>query len=93
MFGAGAVGMAAVFAAAYVGIKTIVIVDLLDSRLELAKSLGATHSINGKDKGKRRSTIAKEPVGEDCLMKTFSPLRRHPRPADRADRWRGRLLD
>jgi len=50
VFGAGAVGMAAVFAAAYVGIKTIVIVDLLDSRLELAKSLGATHSINGKDK-------------------------------------------
>lgn len=63
MFGAGAVGMAAVFAAAYVGIKTIVIVDLLDSRLELAKSLGATHSINGKDKGKRLPpSLDKEPV-------------------------------
>lgn len=55
--------MAAVFAAAYVGIKTIVIVDLLDSRLELAKSLGATHSIKGKDKGKRLPpSLDKEPV-------------------------------
>lgn len=51
IFGAGAVGMAAVFAAAAIKIKTIIIVDLVDNRLELAKSLGATHSINGKDTG------------------------------------------
>ena len=79
--------MAAVFAAAYVGIKTIVIVDLLDSRLELAKSLGATHSINGKDKGEPAAAYPRlMPEGEACLLMTFSPLPRHPRPAVRADR-------
>lgn len=40
--------MAAVFGAAYAKIKTIIVVDLVDNRLELAKTLGATHSINGK---------------------------------------------
>jgi len=49
IFGAGAVGMSAVFAAAAIKIKTIIIVDLVDDRLELAKSLGATHSFNGKE--------------------------------------------
>jgi aryl-alcohol dehydrogenase len=48
VFGAGAVGMSAVFAAAAINIKTIIVVDIVDSRLELAKTLGATHSINGK---------------------------------------------
>lgn len=40
--------MAAIFAAAAINIKTIIAVDLQDSRLELAKSLGATHAINGR---------------------------------------------
>lgn len=48
IFGAGAVGMAAVFGAAAAKIKTIIVVDIVDNRLELAKTLGATHSINGK---------------------------------------------
>ena len=48
IFGAGAVGMAAVFGAAFAKIKTIIVVDIVDNRLELAKTLGATHSINGK---------------------------------------------
>ncbi|KAK9894435.1 GroES-like protein [Cystobasidium minutum MCA 4210] len=48
VFGAGAVGMAAVFGAAYAKIKTIIVVDIVENRLELAKTLGATHSINGK---------------------------------------------
>lgn len=41
--------MGALFAAAYLGVKTIVVIDLVDSRLELAKTLGATHAFNGKD--------------------------------------------
>lgn len=49
VFGAGAVGMAAIFAAAAMELETIISVDLVDSRMELAKSLGATHSVSGKD--------------------------------------------
>ena len=47
--GAGAVGLGALFAAAYLKVKTIIVVDIVPSRLELAKSLGATHAINGLD--------------------------------------------
>jgi aryl-alcohol dehydrogenase len=43
VFGAGAVGLAAVMAAAIAGCTTIVAVDLRDNRLELARDVGATH--------------------------------------------------
>jgi aryl-alcohol dehydrogenase len=46
--GSGAVGLAAVMAARVAGATTIVAIDLHDSRLELAKELGATHTINAR---------------------------------------------
>jgi aryl-alcohol dehydrogenase len=47
-FGAGAVGCSSIMAARAVGATTIVAIDIVPSRLELAKELGATHAINGK---------------------------------------------
>lgn len=44
--GMGGVGLAAVIAAKNIGCKSIIGIDRLDSRLELAKTLGATHVIN-----------------------------------------------
>ncbi|MFB4301289.1 NAD(P)-dependent alcohol dehydrogenase [Actinomadura sp. NTSP31] len=49
VFGAGAVGLSAVMAARVAGATTIVAVDLNDARLDLARELGATHTINGAD--------------------------------------------
>jgi aryl-alcohol dehydrogenase len=49
VFGAGAVGLAAVQAAAMSGASSIVAVDLLDARLEMAAELGATAVVNGRD--------------------------------------------
>jgi aryl-alcohol dehydrogenase len=46
IFGAGAVGQAAVMAAALTAATRIIVIDLHDSRLQLAKELGATHVIN-----------------------------------------------
>lgn len=46
VFGAGSVGLAAVMAAKVQGAKTIIAVDLHDTRLKLAKELGATHTFN-----------------------------------------------
>jgi aryl-alcohol dehydrogenase len=46
VFGAGAVGLAAVAAAAIGGCTTIVAVDLVPGRLELARELGATDVID-----------------------------------------------
>jgi aryl-alcohol dehydrogenase len=48
VFGVGAVGLAAVMAARAAGCTTIIGVDLHDNRLELARELGATHTINGR---------------------------------------------
>jgi len=48
-FGAGAVGLSAVLAAQVAGATTIIAVDVVPSRLELAKELGATHVINSKE--------------------------------------------
>lgn len=46
VYGAGAVGLAAVMAARNTPAAIIIAVDLHDSRLELARELGATHTIN-----------------------------------------------
>lgn len=47
-FGAGAVGLSAVMAARVAGATTIISADVVPSRLEMAKELGATHTINSK---------------------------------------------
>ncbi|WP_067449918.1 NAD(P)-dependent alcohol dehydrogenase [Actinomadura macra] len=47
VFGAGAVGLAAVMAARVAGATTIIAVDLHGPRLDLARELGATHVLDG----------------------------------------------
>ncbi|BCR95325.1 NAD(P)-dependent alcohol dehydrogenase [Aspergillus luchuensis] len=49
VFGAGSVGMSAIMAGRIRGAKTIIAVDLNQDRLDLAKKLGATHTISGAD--------------------------------------------
>jgi aryl-alcohol dehydrogenase len=49
VFGAGAVGMSAVMAARIVGCATIVAIDVIPERLELALELGATHTIDANE--------------------------------------------
>jgi len=51
VFGCGAVGLSALMAAKLKGCTTIIAIDINDSRLELAKELGATHTINSKEVG------------------------------------------
>ncbi|WP_431710370.1 NAD(P)-dependent alcohol dehydrogenase [Glutamicibacter uratoxydans] len=48
VFGTGAVGMAGMLAAKAAGATTIIMVDIVESRLEFAKELGATHTVNSK---------------------------------------------
>ncbi|KLU24991.1 alcohol dehydrogenase [Caballeronia mineralivorans PML1(12)] len=47
-FGTGAVGLAAIMAARVAGATTIIAVDIVPNRLELALQLGATHTVNPK---------------------------------------------
>lgn len=46
VIGSGPIGLATLQAAAGYGATTLIVTDLVDSRLELAKKLGATHTIN-----------------------------------------------
>ncbi len=55
VIGAGAVGLSAIMAAAIVGCSTIISIDLHDNRLQLARELGATHTINA---GKSADIVA-----------------------------------
>ena len=47
--GTGAVGLSAVMAAKAIGATTIIAVDVLEPRLKLARELGATHTVNGRE--------------------------------------------
>jgi len=71
VFGTGAVGSAAVMAAQVADCAIIVAVDIHDSRLELARELGATHVINSKteDVAERLREIT-EGAGVDDVVDT-----------------------
>ena len=49
VFGAGAVGLSAVMAARLVGAAMIIAIDLHESRLQIARNFGATHTMNPSD--------------------------------------------
>lgn len=49
VFGTGAVGLAGMLAAVAAGATTIIMVDIVQSRLDFAKELGATHVVNSKE--------------------------------------------
>jgi aryl-alcohol dehydrogenase len=48
IYGCGAVGLSAIMAARIANCQHIFAVDVHDNRLQLAKELGATHALNGK---------------------------------------------
>ena len=48
IFGTGTVGLSGIMGAATIGCKRIIAVDIIDSRLEIAKEYGATHVVNSK---------------------------------------------
>lgn len=60
--GMGGVGLSAVMGAAVVGCKTIIGIDIVESRLKLAKEMGATHVINSKNlpAGKELADVIKD---------------------------------
>ena len=49
VFGAGCIGLSSMLACRAMGLSNIIVVDIMDNRLNKAKEMGATHIINGKD--------------------------------------------
>jgi S-(hydroxymethyl)glutathione dehydrogenase / alcohol dehydrogenase len=68
VFGAGGIGLNIVQAAALVTAQPIIAVDLHDSRLELARRLGATHLVNAKRASAREEIQRLCPGGVDAFI-------------------------
>jgi len=49
VIGCGGVGLSCINGAALAGAGKIIAVDMIDSKLEMAKTFGATHTVNGKN--------------------------------------------
>ena len=62
IMGLGGVGLSAIMGANIQGCKTIIGVDKIQSRLDLAKELGATHVVDGSNlpEGKQLGDVVKE---------------------------------
>jgi aryl-alcohol dehydrogenase len=70
VFGAGAVGLAAVMAARVAGASTIVAVDVHRHRLALAAELGATQVVDGSAPDVVEQVVAAAPGGADYTFDT-----------------------
>ncbi|KAK5661873.1 hypothetical protein OQA88_9981 [Cercophora sp. LCS_1] len=70
IFGMGSVGFTALMAAAYLGVKQIIAVDRVDSRLALAQELGATDIINSS---KISTSISEEGGTNHAVDTTGAP--------------------
>ncbi len=70
VFGAGAVGLAALMAGVVNGADPIIAVDLHDLRLELARELGATHTVRGDDPDLLEQVQAITGAGADYAVDT-----------------------
>jgi aryl-alcohol dehydrogenase len=71
IFGVGPVGLSAVMAAVVCGCAEIVAVDVLESRLKIAKELGATHCLLARPGVKTSDEVRKMvPGGVNCAFDT-----------------------
>ena len=71
IFGLGGVGLAALMAAKSIGMSSIVAVDVVDSKLDISTSLGATCTINSKTISDVAAAVkAVVPGGVDYIVDT-----------------------
>jgi Zn-dependent alcohol dehydrogenases, class III len=70
VLGMGAVGVAAMLAARSQGVQTIIAVDIVDKKLEMAKSLGASHMLNTRVSDLAQGLLDIFPDGVDCILDT-----------------------
>ncbi|GAW99206.1 zinc-binding dehydrogenase [Secundilactobacillus mixtipabuli] len=70
IYGTGAVGLSAMMAAKIAGMNHIIVVDLHDNRLALAKKLGATETINSSKEDPAAVVKAILPAGIDYSLDT-----------------------
>lgn len=74
VFGTGSVGLAAIMASRLVGAGTIIAVDRIEARLELALELGATHAINPSRESVPDAIRRISPIGLDHTIDTTANM-------------------
>jgi aryl-alcohol dehydrogenase len=75
VYGTGSVGLSAIMAAKLVGAGEIIAVDLVDSRLALAKELGATHAVNPSRESSADRIRAITGAGVDFTLETTASMK------------------
>jgi aryl-alcohol dehydrogenase len=70
VFGSGTVGLSAVLAAVVAGCTTIVAVDVVPTRLEAARELGATHTIDARETDPVEAIRRVTGAGADFALET-----------------------
>ncbi len=70
VFGVGAVGSAAMLGGLVAGCTTVIAVDVVDSRLDLARELGATHAVNAAKEDPVEAITAITAGGLDYAVET-----------------------
>ena len=70
IFGAGAVGLSALMAGKLVGAMSLIVIDIIEERLNLALELGATHVLNAKDGDIARKIKDIIPTGANYTLET-----------------------
>ena len=68
VLGAGPIGLCMIAAAKARGVKHIIVSDISDARLEIAKHWGATHTVNAKIADTVAATMAAFPNGVDIAI-------------------------
>ena len=79
VFGCGGIGLSAIQGGVVSGCQRVIAVDLLDSKLEVAREFGATHTINGS----KEDPVAANP--RDRRRRGRALLVRRDRPRQRGD--------
>ena len=75
VFGLGGVGLAALLGARAAGAAEIVAVDVVESKLELARELGATHAVKAGDGSVEEVRLAAGGAGVDHAIETVGSER------------------
>ena len=68
VFGAGPIGQFGIACMKYAGAERIVAIDLLDKRLEMAKQMGAAHTVNARDNVIQDISKFTGGIGLDCVF-------------------------
>jgi len=70
VLGLGGIGLSALMALNALGVKTIIAIDVLDEKLRMAKTLGATHVFNSSSKGFLQSVLDLTVGGADACVES-----------------------